>query len=879
MARESDMKKKTASPSKWIVLKFGGTSVSSLKCWQTIAWTVEERLKNGLKPLVVCSAVTGVTNNLERLLSDAVQGKKSDAFEQIKKTHENLAGELGVSSNEIKGEIEELNRLTTGASLIREISPRIRAQILSLGELMSTRLGAAFLKKRGISIAWHDARDLLTADTPHTAGDRRHYLHATCSYEPDEGLRKRLDKLPAKAIITQGFIAGDSNKDTVLLGRGGSDTSASYLASKLSASVCEIWTDVPGMYTANPRQIPSARLLKSLDYDEALEIASSGAKVLHPRCLPPLSRYSIPLQIRCIDHPLLKGTEISKEAHKTGAQVKAISEKKGITLISMDTVDMWHQPGFLANVFDCFRRHGFSIDLVSTSETNVTVTLDQTANTLDPEMIKNVVCDLENFCRTQVIDSLALVSLVGKNIRSILPHLGNALEIFEEQKIYLVSQAANDLNLTFVVDEEQSDRLVRELHSQIFDQRKNDFLLGPTWKELKAKTSGEGPPADKPWWIKRKDELIRLARNKTPLYVYNEDTIDESISKLSKIKSVEKIFYSVKANANEEVLKKIYESGLGFECVSINELSRVTDLFPCIDRRRLLFTPNFAARSEYERAFEIGSAVTLDNLYPLENWPGLFRDKEIFVRMDPARGKGHHKYVHTAGTKTKFGIPFSQLEKLAELTKKNNVRVIGLHAHVGSNIFSPETWSEVALFLIKVADKFPRVSVLDLGGGLGVVEKPAQEPLDLNILNLNLAKVKRAYPQYELWIEPGRFIVAEAGILLTRVTQTKNKGDYNYIGIDAGMNTLIRPALYGSYHDIVNLTRIDKDADTIANIVGPICESGDVLGHSRHITSPQEGDVILIATVGAYGRVMSSMYNLREPAAEYFLKSQKKGLF
>lgn len=869
------MSKADLNTSNWIVLKFGGTSVSSLKCWQTIAWAVKERQKRGLKPLVVCSAVSGVTNNLEQLLSDTAQGRKTGALDQIKKTHEKLADELGVNIDETRTETEELSRLITGASLIREITPRLRAQILALGEMMSTKLGCAFLKKEGVEIGWHDARDLLVAEKSDNKSIGRHYLHATCSYEPDENFRKKLDDLRQKAIITQGFIASDPNGDTVLLGRGGSDTSASYFASKLCAAACEIWTDVPGMYTANPHQIPTARLLKSLDYDEALEIASTGAKVLHPRCLPPLSRHSIPLQICCIDHPLLTGTEISTKAHRTGAQVKAISEKKGVTLISMDTVDMWHQPGFLANVFDCFKRHGLSIDLVSTSETNVTVTLDQTVNALDPETIKNVVCDLEKFCRTQVVDSLAFVSLVGKNIRSILPHLGSALEVFEEQKIYLVSQAANDLNLTFVVDEEQSDRLVRELHSQLFSQRKNDALLGPTWKELAAKTADEELPSQKPWWTAKRDRLIELARDKTPLYVYNEETIDDSISRLAQIKSVDRIFYSVKANANEDVLKKINDAGLGFECVSINELVRVSELFPSIERKRLLFTPNFAARSEYERAFAIGATVTLDNLYPLEHWFDLFKDKEIFVRMDPARGRGHHKYVQTAGTKTKFGVPYSQLEKLLELTQKNKIRVTGLHAHVGSNIFAPDTWSEVALFLTKVALNFPDVSVLDLGGGLGVVEKPAQEPLDIATLDSNLADVKKACPKYKLWIEPGRFIVAESGVLLTRVTQTKNKGEYNYIGVDAGMNTLIRPALYGSYHEIVNLTRMDKESDMIANVVGPICESGDILGHSRHITSPHEGDILLIATVGAYGRVMSSAYNLREPAAEYFLKSRK----
>ncbi len=144
--------------------------------------------------------------------------------------------------------------------------------------------------------------------------------------------------------------------------------------------------------------------------------------------------------------------------------------------------------------------------------------------------------------------------------------------------------------------------------------------------------------------------------------------------------------------------------------------------------------------------------------------------------------------------------------------------------------------------------------------------------LDLAEVDAQLCAVKKAHPRFELWTEPGRFVVAEAGVLLARVTQTKQKGEYYYVGIDAGMNSLIRPALYGAYHEIVNLSRLGDPATTVAQIVGPICESGDILGHARAIAAPQEGDVILIATAGAYGRVMSSQYNLREPAEEWFLK-------
>lgn len=858
--------------SNWIVLKFGGTSVSCLKYWQTILQVIKERQKEGLRPLVVCSALPGVTSDLEQLLKDIKTSNTKEKIKEIEKKHQNLCKELGIKFEVIEDDIKELNRLIVDASLTNEIGPQLKAKILSLGEIISSHLGAVYLEKQGIPIAWCDARKYLVTHEYPGINVHRSFLHAVCSYDFDENLKKNLDAITPSVIVTQGFIAVNPHGETVIFGRGGSDTSAAYFAAKIKAARLEIWTDVPGMYTANPRQIPVARLLKTLDYDEALEISSSGAKVLHPRCIAPLRKQGIPLHIKWTEHPEHEGTVISTEAQKTAAQVKAISSKQGITLVSMETVDMWHQVGFLAKVFDCFKQHGLSIDLISTSETNVTVSLDQTTNALDQLAIKALVADLEKICRTKIISSCALVSLVGKNIRTILHQLSGALEVFEEQKIYLVSQAANDLNLTFVVDEEPAERLVQELHGQIFGQRKNDSLLGPTWGELFERPDEKSSDA-KPWWQNKKDELIELACDTSPLYVYDEATIDKNLSAISKIKSIDRLFYSIKANANPQVLAKIEKTGLGFECVSFDELEHVIRLFPKIDRTRLLFTPNFAARDEYEKALELKTMVTLDNLYPLQNWPDLFKDKDIYVRMDPAKGKGHHKYVHTAGTKTKFGIPESQLEDLVSLVKKSGAKVKGLHAHVGSNIFSPDTWSEVGYFLAKIAKRFPDVKSLDLGGGLGVVEKPTQLALNLEAVDENLKKFKKDYPKYELWIEPGRFIVAESGVLLTRVTQTKQKGEYNYVGIDAGMNTFIRPALYGSYHDIVNLTRLNDKEHITANIVGPICESGDILGHSRSIAKPKEGDVILIATVGAYGRVMSSNYNLRPPAAEYFLTS------
>jgi diaminopimelate decarboxylase/aspartate kinase len=227
--------------------------------------------------------------------------------------------------------------------------------------------------------------------------------------------------------------------------------------------------------------------------------------------------------------------------------------------------------------------------------------------------------------------------------------------------------------------------------------------------------------------------------------------------------------------------------------------------------------------------------------------------------------------VRTAGEHSKFGIPLFELDELARLSESLGVRIVGLHAHTGSGIFSVRNWIETAELLAGLRERFPDVRTLDLGGGLGVPERPGELPLDLAELNKALEAVRKAQPGLEVWLEPGRFIVAEAGVLLAQVTQLKGKGEFSYVGVATGMNSLIRPALYGSHHEIVNLTRLDEPATETCNIVGPICESGDQLGVDRLLPPTREGDILLIANAGAYGRAMSSNYNLRVPAAEHVL--------
>jgi diaminopimelate decarboxylase/aspartate kinase len=860
----------TRTPSAWIVLKFGGTSVSSLANWHNISKVTRSRLDSGARVLIVHSAVTGVTDRLEKLLDAALAQTQETDLRAIEERHAQLARELGIPLGaEVERHLAELRQIAAGVALIGEVSDRTRARVMSAGELIATHLGVSYLRTQGLEVDWADARAMLKAEERRGANSKSSILSATCAFGPDGELEARLDSM-APVVITQGFIASDDDGNTVLLGRGGSDTSAAYFAAKVRAQRLEIWTDVPGMFSANPRSTPTARLLRNLHYDEAQEIATSGAKVLHPRCILPARQYRIPLHVYATQAPHLEGTILSAEGADGGAQVKAVCTKKGITLVSLESPGMWHQVGFLADAFQIFKAHGMSVDLVSTSETNVTVSLDPAANSLDNALLSALVTDLSRLCRVQVIGPCASVSLVGRNIRAILHQLGDAFEFFEEQKIYLVSQAANDLNFTFVVDENQGDRLVEQLHELLIRPVPGDPVLGPTWEQLFVRPKSAGERAI-PWWRQKSAELLATLGEHGSAFVYDLETISAAARALRGIQAVGRVHYSMKANSSPRILQAIRAQGVDFECVSRGEVKRALQLFPDLDPQRILYTPNFAPRDEYAWAFGRGVRVTVDNLYALTAWPDLFRNREIFARIDTGVGRGHHHHVRTAGAHSKFGVPVTELKQFSRHSQELGVRIVGLQAHVGSGIFDVTNWEHTARQLADIAQHFAEVKVIDVGGGLGVPERSDQPGVDLQKLDTLLTAVRAEYPRLEFWMEPGRYLVAAAGVLLARVTQLKSKGEVRYVGVTTGMNSLIRPALYGAYHEIVNLTRADEAPTELVNVVGPICESADVLGHDRLLPPTREGDVLLIANAGAYGHAMSSHYNLRDPAVELYI--------
>ena len=852
----------SAPVDRWIVLKFGGTSVSRRHRWDTLGRLAHERAASAdARALVVVSALSGVTNELQAIAGGAADSDMRIAG--LDARHREFARELGLDVEAVLG--ERLDVLQALARDARAHSATLdwQAEVLAQGELLSSTLGVAYLRAQDLDFGWCDARDWLQAIALPNQNPWSRRLSVSCRLDGDATLRTRFATQPERMLLTQGFIARHDDGGSAILGRGGSDTSAACFGALLGAQRVEIWTDVPGMFSANPREVPDARLLTRLDYAEAQEIATTGAKVLHPRSIGPCRDAGVPMAILDTEHPDLPGTRIDGTA-VTVPGVKAISRRNGIVLVSMETVGMWQQVGFLADIFERFKRHGMSVDLIGSSETNVTVSLDPSDNLVSSNVLEALAADLSEVCRVKVIAPCAAITLVGRGMRSLLHKLSDIWATFGRERVHLISQSSNDLNLTFVIDENDADGLLPQLHAELIGSGAmpvaDASVFGPSWREI---MHGK-PQRPAPWWVARRDVLLQHAAEGTPRYLYDMATLRDRARALKAVDAVDRHYFAIKANPHPALLRALEAEGYGLECVSQGELEHVFATLPGLDPARVLFTPSFAPRAEYEAAFAMGVTVTLDNVEALHNWPELFGGRELWLRVDLGRGDGHHAKVVTGGSASKFGLPIAAIGAFSEAARALGVRISGLHAHLGSGIDHPRHWSEVYAELAGLADAIGTIGIIDIGGGLPIPYTPDEEVFDLATWAQGITDIKAAYPRYQLAIEPGRYLVAEAGVLLLHATQVVEKDGVRRVGLDAGMNALMRPALYAAWHGIHNLSRLD-DATTLPfDIVGPICESGDVLGQQRPLpAATREGDVFLIADAGAYGMAMANTYNLR----------------
>ena len=860
---------------RWVVLKFGGTSVSRRNRWDTIGRIAGKCMADeGVRVLVVVSALSGVTNELLAVSDgDDIDARIAALIER----HRAFCAELALDPAAVLG--ERLAALQALAIDPRAVERTLdwQADVLAQGELLSSTLGAAYLASQGHDSGWCDARSWLDAIALPNQSAWATRLSVNCKREADAGFGARFAQQPARMLITQGFIARHGDGGTAILGRGGSDTSAAYFGALLKAKRVEIWTDVPGIFSANPREVSDARLLTRLDYAEAQEIATTGAKVLHPRSIAPCRDANVPMVILDTQRPDLPGTRIDASA-ATVLGVKAISRRDGIVLVSMESIGMWQQVGFLADIFERFKRHGLSVDLIGSSETNVTVSLDPSENLVNTNVLEALSTDLAEVCRVKVIAPCAAITLVGRGMRSLLHRLSDIWATFGQERVHLISQSSNDLNLTFVIDEADAEGLLPQLHAElirsgampVFDAS----VFGPSWRSIQDESRTFGAPQRAtPWWVAARAQLMRHAQAGTPRYVYDLATVRERARSLLSASAVDRCFYAIKANPHPAILRTIVGEGLGLECVSQGELDQVFATLPGLSPQRVLFTPSFAPRREYEAAFARGVTVTIDSIEALQRWPEVFRGRTLWLRLDLGHGEGHHKKVRTGGVAAKFGLPVARFDAFLAQARKLGVRISGLHAHLGSGIDDPRHWREVYADLAGLADTVGTVETIDIGGGLPVPYAPDAQDFDLALWRAGLEEIKAAYPRYGLVIEPGRYLAAESGVLLLTVTQVVEKDGIRRVGADAGMNALMRPAMYDAYHGIHNLSRPDDSATAAFDVVGPICESGDVLGQRRLLpVATAEGDVLLVADAGAYGMAMANTYNLRALPAEEIIE-------
>jgi len=464
------------------VIKFGGTCVAEPRGWRIVAAEVERRLGEGAKPVVVASALAGVSNRLEAYLAAREEGERAESeLERVIAPHRELAERLGVRFDD---------ELELGAAALRalrfegaaEDSARVRAEGMAYGEILSTRLGERWLRAQGVPVRWRDARTLLEADSPPPgATPSQRFLGARCSHEPDRSLVSEL--AGDRAVITQGFVARDAAGRTVLLGRGGSDTAAALLAARLGAAAVEFFSDVPGIFTADPREVPAARLIPSIGFEEAEILAALGARVLHPRSLRPLRSRGIPLRLRWIHSPELEGTVVGPaDSGAPDPGPIAIAVRRRLALVACRRPLDWQPIGYIAEIAGCFREHSISMDLIESSPSHIQATIDLAADPDLPLRVPALARELEERCEASVRGDVASVSLVGRRIRSQIHRLQPLFEHLRSRDLLLLHSAANDRSLSLVIPREEAAALAADLHATFFEN--GSPLLGPRWADL-----------------------------------------------------------------------------------------------------------------------------------------------------------------------------------------------------------------------------------------------------------------------------------------------------------------------------------------------------------------------------------------------------------
>ena len=450
-----------------IVVKFGGTSVGDAEAIERTAAIVKGRLDR--QPAVVVSALGGATNSLLAIGEQSAKGHLIGALrgvESLRDRHfqqcEKLLGtsaEAGEVAEEMSATFDELASLAEALSVLGHATPRSFDAIAAFGEQLSSHLVASFFKLKGIPAEHIDARDVFVTDDNFMGAEPQTDAIAEASRELVLPLIQR-----GKVPVMGGFIGRTAQGITTTLGRGGSDYTASLLGAALHADAIEIWTDVDGMLTADPRVVKGSKLIDQIRFDEASELASFGAKVLHPNTIAPAVRLGIPVFIYNSRNPKGTGTRITFDAPRRA--VSAIAGKGGITLVKVGAAKMLFAKGFLRKVFEIFERNGVSVDVVATSEVSVSVTVD------DPSGLDSLVVELATLGDVSVERDRSIVAVVGAAISEDSAAMGRAIGALDGIRVHMMSLSATGINLTIIVDGDQLNPAMERLHAAFFGNGK-----------------------------------------------------------------------------------------------------------------------------------------------------------------------------------------------------------------------------------------------------------------------------------------------------------------------------------------------------------------------------------------------------------------------
>jgi aspartate kinase len=447
-------------------MKFGGTSVADPDAITRLINIVrQQQAKSASAPLVVVSALSGVTDKLvavARLAEDGASEKAAAEVEQLLDRHISVATAVTSASRasvlaDVRREFDELNGLVHALSVLREVSPRSRDAVHAVGELVSSRIVAAAFNDHGVASSWVDARTVLTTDAEHNAA-------APDMIDTCERVHDRVAPLLAeeRVVVLGGFIGATASGITSTLGRGGSDYSAAIFGSCLAADEIQIWTDVDGMLTADPRIVPQPRLVPQLSFAEASELAYFGAKVLHPSTILPAVAKNIPVRILNSRRPENGGTLITAAGRPVDGQLAALACKRDVTVIDITSTRMLMAHGFLRRLFEVFERFKTAVDVVTTSEVSVSVTVD------DTRRVEAILDNLHNFAEASCEREMAIICAVGENLRADPTLFGRAVTALERIPLRLVSQAGSRRNVTFVLRDSDVPHAMMRLHETFF---------------------------------------------------------------------------------------------------------------------------------------------------------------------------------------------------------------------------------------------------------------------------------------------------------------------------------------------------------------------------------------------------------------------------